>query len=297
MPGVAREAAPQGAVALVKPRVLVLLLLTGMAAALVADPSPDPVMLGWLLLGGLLTVASANVFNNLLDTDRDSLMERTMWRPLPAGTVSPRNATVLSLLLGVAGLTVLWNRVNGLTAALAVAGMMYYIIVYTGALKPRTPQNIVLGGVAGAFPPLVGWAAVEGTVGLPAVLMGLLVVLWTPPHFWSLAILYEDDYRRAGVPMMPVVRGAAATRALIAAYTVALVASSLVLAVVGGTGAVFLVGAVALAAPHLWLSAALVRRSDMASARRLFKFSSVYLAVLFTLLVADALVAWPLPWG
>jgi protoheme IX farnesyltransferase len=293
----ASEGAPQGAVALVKPRVLLLLLLTGMAAAVVADPSPDPARLGWLLLGGLLTVASANVFNNLLDRGRDSLMERTMWRPLPAGTVSPGTAMMLSLLLGVAGLTVLWNWVNALTAALAGAGMWYYILVYTAALKPRTPQNIVLGGVAGAFPPLVGWAAVDGTVGIAPVLMGLLVVLWTPPHFWSLAILYEDDYRRAGVPMMPVVRGAAATRALIAIYTVALVVASLVLAVVGGTGAVFLAGAVALAAPHLWLSVALVRQADTAAARRLFKFSSVYLAALFALLVADALVAWPLPWG
>ncbi len=289
--------APQGAVALVKPRVLLLLLLTGMAAALVADPSPDPARLGWLLLGGLLTVASANVFNNLLDSDRDSLMERTMWRPLPAGTVSPGAAMALSLMMGAVGIAMVWTWVNALTAALTVAGWAYYIFVYTAALKPRTPQNIVLGGVAGAFPPLVGWATVTGTVGLAAVLMGLLVVLWTPPHFWSLAIIYEDDYRRAGVPMMPVVRGAAATRSLIASYTVALVAASLTLAMAGGTGAIYLAGAVALGAPHLWLSANLVRQADMRSARRLFKFSSVYLAALFALLVADALVAWPLPWG
>lgn len=281
---------PQGSIALVKPRVLLLLVFTGLAAALVADPSPDPAILGWLLLGGVLAVAGANALNNVLDRDRDSLMQRTMWRPLPAGTVGAGPAMAIGLALAVVGMAVLWLRVNALVATLTAVGVLYYILVYTVLLKPRTPQNIVVGGVAGAFPPLVGWAAVEGELDVVPVLMGLLVILWTPPHFWSLAILYGDDYRRAGVPMLPVVKGEGVTRRLVLAYTVAMVATSIALVPFGTGSGLYVAGAVPLGAVHILLAVAMVRGGDGRSTRALFKFSSLYLAGLFALLLTDSIV-------
>lgn len=281
---------PQGSVALVKPRVLLLLVFTGLAAALVADPSPDPVVLGWLLLGGVLAVAGANALNNVLDRDRDSLMERTMWRPLPAGTVGPPAAITVGIALVVAGTAALWSQVNAMTAVLTLAGVLYYILVYTVLLKPRTPQNIVVGGIAGAFPPLVGWTAVTGELGVAPALMGLLVILWTPPHFWSLAILYGEDYRRAGVPMMPIVMGEQRTRTWIGVYTALMVVTSDFL-IWFFHSVLYIVGVAVLGVVHLWLVAVMLRDADERSTWALFKFSSIYLAALFGLMVADSLLA------
>lgn len=276
-----------GYLALVKPRVLLLLALTGLASVMVADGGVEVV--GWLLLGGVLATASANVFNNILDRDRDSLMERTMWRPLPTGMVGAGAAAAFGAVMGLLGLLVMYVKLNPLTAALTALGMLYYILVYTIVLKPRTSENITVGGVAGAFPPLVGWAAATGELALTPVLMGLMVILWTPPHFWSLALFYTDDYRRAGFPMLPVVRGSRTTTLRILAYTVLLVVVSLLLPFAGDVGWAYTVVAVVMAAPMLVLSYLLLTTGTEAMARRLFRFSNMYLAIMFVAMTVEPL--------
>lgn len=287
---------PQGSLAIIKPRVLALLVFAGLTTAVMAGGrGTDPGTLLLLLVGGLLSVGAANVLNNVLDLERDSLMERTMWRPLPAGTVGPRAAVAAAAVMGSSGLALLWLTVNALTALLTLAGILFYVLVYTVLLKTRTPENIVLGGIAGAFPPLVGWTAITGTVGTPALLVGLLVVLWTPPHFWSLALLHKEDYRRAGVPMLPVVHGDEVARRRIVAYTVGMLCVSMLLVRGGGTGPLYLVGSLAMGALLLALSVALLMRRTEEAARRLFRASNVYLAVLFVVSILDALLpAWHL---
>jgi protoheme IX farnesyltransferase len=217
-------------------------------------------------------------------------MERTMWRPLPAGTVTPPQAAYLGVVLGLAGLAVMYVMLNPLTATLTLAGMLYYIIMYTMVLKPLTYENITIGGVAGAFPPLVGWTAVTGTIDWPPLYLGLLVILWTPPHFWSLALFHQEDYQRAGVPMLPVVRGEEETRRRIAGYTMTLVGASVLLFIFWSEmGVLYLVGIVVLNVPMFVLVARLLDRADMASARLLFAYSNVYLLLLFVLIIADGL--------
>jgi protoheme IX farnesyltransferase len=279
-------------VAIVKPRVLFLLVFSGLTGFLLAttqrDASWEAFM--WLLVGGVLATASANVFNNILDLERDSLMERTMWRPLPAGTVSPAQAAYMGVAMGFAGLAVMYMMLNPVTALITLAGMLYYIIVYTMVLKPITYENITIGGVAGAFPPLVGWTAVTGSIDWPPLFVGLLVVLWTPPHFWSLALFHKEDYERAGVPMLPVVRGEEETRRRIAGYTMTLVAASILLYILWAElSLLYLVGVIALNVPMFLLVARLLDRADVASARALFAYSNVYLLLLFVLLMVDVL--------
>jgi protoheme IX farnesyltransferase len=286
---------PQGPIALIKPRVLWLLVLSGLAAAVVAEGREvDPVLLLLLLCGGLLSVSGANILNNVLDRDRDSLMERTMWRPLPAGTVGPGAASAIGVAVGAAGIGLLWMAFNALTAMLSLLGSLFYILVYTHLLKPRTPQNIVIGGFAGMVPPLVGWAAVEGSLSWQPAMIGLLIVLWTPPHFWSLALLHRDDYARAGLPMLPVVGGERVTRDRIVAYSVLMVAASIVPALGGTVRPVYLACALGLGAPVLALSLMLYARGTERLARALFKASSAYLALLLMAMVLDSLVggAW-----
>jgi protoheme IX farnesyltransferase len=283
----------QGQVAIVKPRVLFLLVFSGLTGFLLATTQVDATweMLLWLMAGGVLATASANIFNNILDRERDSLMERTMWRPLPAGTVSPAQAGYMGVVLGVAGLALIYQMLNPMTAALTLAGMLYYIIVYTIVLKPVTVENITIGGVAGAFPPLVGWTAVTGIIDWPPLYLGLVVVLWTPPHFWSLALFHQEDYERAGVPMLPVVRGETETQRRIAAFTMALIAASVVLFLLWNElGLVYLVGIIALNVPIFVLVARLMDRGDKASAMALFKYSNGYLLMLFILIIFDAVV-------
>ena len=296
-PGAARaEGRPQGPIALIKPRVLWLLVLSGLATAVVAEGGDvDPVQLLLLLCGGLLSVAGANILNNVLDRDRDSLMERTMWRPLPAGTVGPGAASAIGVTAGAAGIGLLWVAFNALTAMLSLLGFLFYILVYTVLLKPRTPQNIVIGGLAGMLPPLVGWAAVEGSLAWRPAAIGLIIVLWTPPHFWSLALLHRDDYARAGVPMLPVVGGERVTRDRIVAYSVLMVAASTLLALGGTVRPVYLAFALGLGAPVLALSLMLYARGTERLARALFKASSAYLSLMLMAMVLDSIVAGP--WG
>ncbi|MCK5414912.1 MAG: heme o synthase [Thermoplasmata archaeon] len=283
----------QGQLAIVKPRVLLLLVFSGLTGFLLATTQADATsqMFIWLLVGGVLATASANIYNNILDREQDSLMVRTMWRPLPTGAVTPGQAAAFGAVLGLAGLAILYVQLNPITAALTLAGMLFYIIVYTMVLKPLTVENITIGGVAGAFPPLVGWTAVTGQIDWPPLYLGLLVILWTPPHFWSLALFHQEDYQRAGVPMLPVVKGERETQRRIATYTIVLIAASIMLFIFWNEmGVVYLVGVIALNVPMFFLVGRLLDRGDMSTARALFVYSNVYLLMLFVLIILDAVL-------
>ena len=289
--GVGRRLAVADYLALTKPRIIVLLLVTTIAAMVVAAGG----MVAWTLavytlLGGALAAGAANAINCYWDRDVDAVMRRTRGRPLPARRVAPSSALAFGAALAAASVLLLGFRVNWLAAALAAAGIVFYVGVYTMWLKRTTPQNIVIGGAAGAVPPLVGWAAVTGDVGLPAILLFAVIFLWTPPHFWALALHQADDYRAARIPMLPVVRGTAETVRQIALYTVALVAATLLLAAYGGLGRVYLAAAVALAVPLVGLVVLLARRTTARTARALFGYSIVYLGLLFVAMAVDRLI-------
>jgi protoheme IX farnesyltransferase len=288
---IAPRGAPQPNFAIVKPKVLVLLVLAGATGFVAASERSyaSVEQFVWMLVGGFLATGSANIFNNIMDRDRDSLMARTMWRPLPAGTIGTTSATALAMVMAVAGLAILFHFLNPLAALLTVAGMAYYIVVYTFGLKPRTYENITIGGVAGAFPPVVGWVAVTGELDWPPVVLGMMIVLWTPPHFWSLALFHKEDYKRAGFPMLPVVKGERVTQLRIVAYSITLLVASLANAAVDARmDWLYLYGIIALNVPLLYLSAALLHRGSMKDARRLFMYSNIYLALAFALIMLDA---------
>ena len=204
---------------LTKPRIIVLLLITTLAAMIMAARGLPPLgIMLWTLIGGALAAGSAGAFNCVYDADVDALMKRTMNRPIPAGRIGVERALVFAALLGIAAFAILALLVNPLAAWLSLAGNAYYVLIYTVWLKRRTPQNIVIGGAAGAVPPLVGWAAVTGTLGAPAILLFVLIFLWTPPHFWALALMTETDYAKAGIPMLPNVAGVERTKREIVVY-------------------------------------------------------------------------------
>jgi protoheme IX farnesyltransferase len=251
---------------------------------------PSPWLMAATLFGGTLSAASANVLNCYLDRDIDALMRRTARRPLPAHRVEPADALRFGLVLGVAGFVWLWATVNLLSAVLATAAILFYVFVYTIGLKRRSTQNIVIGGAAGAVPVLVGWAAVTGRVDLPALVLFAIIFYWTPPHFWALSLRYRDDYAAAGVPMLPVVRGAKETSTQILYYTVLLVAVTLLLYPAGRMGAVYLAAAVALGGAFIWRALELRRDLTGRRAIRLFSFSNTYLALLFCAMAVDAVV-------
>ena len=278
-------------VRLTKPRIVVLLLVTTVPAMVVAAGRMPPL---WLvavtLTGGILTAGSANAFNQYLERDIDSKMSRTRSRPLPAHDVTPGRALVFAIVLGVVGTTLLAVVVNPLSASLAAGAIAFYVLVYTMLLKRSTPQNIVIGGAAGAAPVLVGWAAVTGGLGLPAWIMFAIIFFWTPPHFWALAMRYRDDYAAAGVPMLPVVRGVEETTAQILAYSAVLVAVSFALVPAASMGPVYGLAAVALGGPFVWLAVRLRRQPTVEQAMRLFKYSISYLALLFAAIAVDPLV-------
>lgn len=283
--------------ALIKPRILVLLLITTLASLLIAAGSrplagPDVLRLVSLtLLGGILAAGGASALNQYLDRDIDALMARTKNRPLPSGRLQPRAVLVFGMALTIGSVAVFGIGVNVLSAGLALAGNLFYVLVYTGWLKRTTSQNIVVGGMAGAVPPLVGWAAVRNDVELPAVLLFLIITLWTPPHFWSLSLLTRRDYSRAGVPMLPVVKGLDKTCVNILVYSVLLVAGSLVLYPAGAMGMLYFGLAIALGAAFLLQAALLLRDRSQVRAKSLFVYSNMYLALLFAAMVADRLVA------
>ncbi len=274
--------------ALTKPRIIALLLVTTVATMLVADPAGPPLAtVIWTIIGGYLAAGGAGAINHYLDRDVDARMARTRRRPLVSGRIEPLHGLWFGIALGALAFIQLALTVNLLSAALAMAGLLGYVFVYTLWLKPLTPQNIVIGGAAGAVPPLVGWAAVTGGLSADALYPFAIVFFWTPPHFWALSLLIKDDYARTGVPMMPVVRGEAATRRQIVLYSFVLLAVSL-LPVIGGLfGAIYLFAALALGGTLCGLALALFADPGRGAALRLYLYSLVYLALLFAAMAAD----------
>ena len=284
-------------VALTKPRIIELLLVTTLPAMfLAAQGLPRWHLVVWTLFGGLFAAASANTFNCILDRDIDEVMRRTRRRPMPRHQVSTAAATVFGFVLAVASTLILGFGANWLSAGLALGANAFYVFVYTMWLKRRTSQNIVWGGIAGCFPPLIGWTAVTGELAVAPFIMFVIVFLWTPPHTWALAFRYKDDYAAAGVPMLPVVRTAPQVATQILVYSVATVAVSLLLwpvaptgwiypVVAAVTGAVFLVEAV-----RLLLRARAGLEGAQLKAMRLFHWSNSYLALLFLAMAVDPLL-------
>ena len=271
---------------LTKPKVQSLLLLTTVTTMYVAgDPSLGLVAL--TVLGGYLSAGGAGAVNHYYDRDIDAQMARTADRPVPSGRVAPKAALWFGIALAAASFVLLSATVNVLAAFLALTGFLGYVFVYTMWLKRTTPQNIVIGGAAGAVPPLVGWAAVTGTLDPTALYLFAIVFYWTPPHFWALSLLMKDEYARVGVPMMPVARGEVETRRQIVLYTVLLVVLTLLPCLFGMFGIVYGVAAVGLGAAFMVLSIRLQRRADRAAALRTYLFSLGYLAALFCAMVLD----------
>jgi protoheme IX farnesyltransferase len=273
---------------LTKPRIVVLLLLTTLAPMIVAaDGWPPWGLVLATLLGGALAAGSGNALNCYLDRDIDRLMGRTGWRPLPAGTLTPEQALRFGLLLGVLSFVVLAGFVNLLAAVLAQVGLLFYVFVYTRWLKRTTPSNIVIGGAAGAMPPLVGWAAVTGDLALLPAYLFAIVFFWTPPHFWALALLIRTEYEKARIPMLPIVRGEAETRRQILLYSVLLVAVSVVLFSFRQAGLFYLGAALVLGGLFVYYAARLLREATRDAALRLYKYSLLYLALIFAAVVVD----------
>jgi protoheme IX farnesyltransferase len=271
---------------LTKPRVQSLLLFTTITTMYVAG-TPSLMLVALTCLGGALSAGGAGAINHWYDRDLDALMERTANRPIPSGRVSPRAALTFGIALGVASFALLSLTVNVLAAALALSGLLGYVFIYTVWLKRSTPQNIVIGGAAGAVPPLVAWAAVTGSLSGAALYLFAIVFYWTPPHFWALSLLMKDEYAKAGVPMLPVVRGEDETRWQIVLYTLLLVAVT-VLPFAGHLfGTLYLGVALALGLVFLGMALLLRRRRDRRSALRLYLFSLAYLAALFAAMVVD----------
>jgi protoheme IX farnesyltransferase len=305
-PGTASSAAGEtirAYVALTKPRIIELLLVTTVPAMVLAARDVPGLGVGswswlvlWTLVGGSLAAGSANAINCYLDRDIDELMARTRRRPLPAHEVEPERAVAFGLVLGAISLVVMAWFVNLVAAFLTLLAIAFYVVVYTIMLKRTTPQNIVIGGAAGALPPVIGWAAVTGSVALPALILFAIVFYWTPPHFWALSLRIRRDYEAARVPMLPVVRGVPETTRQIGLYTVLLVALTLVLFSVDRMGPIYLGAALVLGAIFMWQAYRLWRvgtsdERSTAGAIRLYRYSITYLTLLFAAVAVDALVA------
>ena len=278
---------------LTKPRVVALIVFTAAIGMFLAVPGLPPLkesVLGFL--GIWLAASSAAAINQLLDSRIDAKMARTSWRPIVAGQVSPRQALVFALLLAAASMVILLVWVNVLTALLTFASLIGYAVIYTVFLKRATPQNIVIGGIAGAAPPALGWAAITGTLDPHALLLVLIIFVWTPPHFWALAIFRREDYRKAMVPMLPVTHGVEYTRWQILFYTVLLVVVTVLPWATGMSGLFYLGGALVLGAVFLWHAWRLMDPPDELYAMEVFKYSIVYLMALFAFLLVDH---WLLP--
>jgi protoheme IX farnesyltransferase len=276
---------------LTKPRVIELLLVTTLPSMILAAGKMPPLSLVLeVLIGGALAAGGANTINCWIERDRDQMMRRTAHRPLPHGDVNPEGALVFGLVLEALAFALLWSTVNLLSAALAVSAMLFYVFVYTIWLKPRSPQNIVIGGAAGAVPVLVGWAAVTGHLAAPAWVLFAIVFFWTPPHFWALALRYRDDYAAAGIPMLPVVKGTRAATRQIFVYSIVVVATSLCLGLTTTVGLLYVVAAVVLGIAFIAGAWQLLRNPEPARAIRFFGYSNLYLASLFVVVAVDTLI-------
>ncbi|MBA2626057.1 MAG: protoheme IX farnesyltransferase [Acidimicrobiia bacterium] len=278
-------------VALTKPRIIELLLVTTLPTMVVAESGLPPVtLMVWTLLGGALAAGGANALNMVVDRDIDALMDRTKGRPLVTGELTPAAALRFALALEVTAFALLWVAANLLAAVLAVAATAFYVLVYTLWLKRTSTRNIVIGGAAGAVPVLVGWAAVRGELDWPPLVLFAVIFYWTPPHFWALAVRYRDDYAAASVPMLPAVAGVKVTATRILLYTLGLWALTLLFGPVAGMGALYLVAAVGLGAVFTWHAVGLMRTATPARAMRLFSFSISYITLLFGAMALDELL-------
>jgi protoheme IX farnesyltransferase len=286
----------KGYVALTKPRIIELLLVTTIPTMVVAaNGIPGLWLVVATLIGGTLAAGGANAFNMVIDRDIDAVMQRTKRRPLVTGVMSPRAATVFAAALEVIAFLVLAIWVNMLSAGLAVGATAFYVFVYTMWLKRRSRQNIVIGGAAGAVPVLIGWAAVTNSLAWTPVLLFLVIFIWTPPHFWALAVRYRDDYQAANVPMMPVVASLRHTTLEILIYSVVMWAVTVVIGPVAHLGWIYALSAMVLGALFAFYALRLYRhalndRADVGEAMRLFHFSITYLTALFVLMALDVLV-------
>lgn len=278
-------------VALTKPNIIWLLLITTVPTMVVAQQGwPSTRLVVATLIGGALAAGGAGAVNQFADRDIDARMHRTSGRPLPRGSVPPLHAAIFGVVLGVLAFVWLLATVNLLAAVLSVVAFAFYVLVYSYLLKRTTVQNIVIGGAAGAAPPLIGWAAVTGEVSAQALLLFLIVFYWTPPHFWALSLVLADDYRAAGVPMLPVVRGEEETKRQILLYSWLLVSLTLIFWAVSRLGAIYLGAALIGGVGLIWYATQLRRSEGTDGAMRLFKFSIYYLALLFGAMGLDQIV-------
>jgi len=292
-PGVRTPSLAADLVTLTKPRIISLLLVTTIAPMFITPAGvPTAGQVLWVLIGGYLMAGGANAINMWFDRDIDLRMARTRHRPIPAGRISAGFGLAFGVALGLGAFAVFWYRVNPLSAWLALGGLLFYVFVYTVWLKRTSPQNIVIGGAAGAFPPLVGWAAMTGRIDLAAVYLFAIIFYWTPPHFWALALIKQADYARAGIPMMPVVRGEARTKYEMLVYTLMLVPLTVMPTLFGALGRFYLVAAVVLGARLLWYCVRLLReRSVTPVAWQMYRYSLLYLALLFVAMGIDRSLA------
>ena len=285
-------------VALTKPPIILLLLVTALGGMFLAAEGVPPVSVALLLMvGGAAAAGGASAINHYLDRDIDGLMVRTSRRPLPGKRISPSAALTFGILLNLFAFVLIFTYVNLLSAALTLSGTLFYVFVYTWWLKRSTPQNIVIGGAAGSVPPLAGWAAVTGGLEIPALYLFAIVFFWTPPHFWALALLIRDDYARAGIPMLPVVKGIATTRRNIMAYTVVVVALSLLFLTTGSLGWVYTSAAIVLGGVFIfkaWRLMSIDSSGETTVGRKaalsIYLYSLLYLALLFIAVMIDSLV-------
>ena len=276
-------------IALTKPRVISLLLVTTVAPMFLTDRGLPPALLVfWVVLAGYLMAGGANAINMWFDRDIDSAMSRTRLRPVPSGRLSPGAALLFGLALGAVSFALFWRFVNPLSAWIALSGLLFYVLVYTIWLKRASPQNIVIGGAAGAIPPLVGWAAMANSLDLNALYLFAIIFYWTPPHFWALALIKQQEYAKAGVPMLPVVKGPHETKVQMLVYTLLLLPLTLLPTLAGSQGLLYAAAAVLLGARLLWYCLQLLRESSVTPlAWRMYKYSLLYLALLFCAMGID----------
>ena len=278
---------------LTKPRIISLLLITAMTGMYLASPGnpPDLKIILFVLLGGALAAGGANSINNYLDRDIDLLMERTKIRPLAKGAIPPLTGLYLGLILNILSFMLLYYQVNLLSACLTLSATLFYVFIYTIWLKRRTPQNIVIGGAAGAVPPVVGWAAITNEIGIPAIALFLIIFFWTPPHFWALSILLKEDYAKANIPMLPVVSSIQETSKQIVRYTIFLVLITIIFAFHDSVSYIYMGSAILLGAIFIYFSIRFKTESTQSRARTLYIFSLLYLALLFLSIILDGFFA------
>jgi len=279
-------------VTLTKPRIISLLLVTTVAPMFITPAGmPSPALIGWVMLAGYLMAGGANAINMWFDQDIDRLMARTRTRPVPAGRLPAPAALLFGMGLGTAAFALFWRFVNPLAAWLALAGLLFYVFIYTIGLKRWSPQNIVIGGAAGAFPPLVGWAAMTGSLDLAALYLFAIIFYWTPPHFWALALVKQGEYAKAGVPMMPLVKGAHHTKLQMLVYTIMLILLTTLPTLAGTQGVLYLTTAALLGSRLLWYCVRLLKETGTTpTAWKMYRYSLVYLALLFVAMGVDRAV-------